>query len=151
AGKARILYSFKGGDGVGPITGLRRDVTGNFYGTVYGGGVTGFPDCVPGCGTVFELNPTGKELTFYEFPGGLTGSNPSAGVVRDAAGNLYVTTYGGGSGTCAGVLGCGVIFKLAGDNEIVLHNFSRTSQDGANPSGTLVHDSAGNFYGTAQN
>jgi uncharacterized repeat protein (TIGR03803 family) len=151
SGEERVLYSFQGGDGVGPQAGLRRDSAGNLYGTVYGGGVTGAPACVPGCGSVIELDSSGKEVAVYVFPGGNSGSNPWAGVVRDSAGNLYGTTYGGGSGTCGGVLGCGVLFKLADGKETVLHNFGRTAQDGVNPSGTLIHDAAGNFYGTAQN
>jgi len=61
-----------------------------------------------------------------------------AGLVRDAAGNLYGTTeYGGASGN-------GVVFKLDTTNtETVLHSFAGYPADGANPYGGLVlNDSA---------
>jgi uncharacterized repeat protein (TIGR03803 family) len=44
--------------------------------------------------------------TLYTFTGGSDGANPSAGLVRDAAGNLYGTTAWGGA------YGYGVVFKL---------------------------------------
>ena len=57
--------------------------------------------------------------TLYSFSGG-NGRGPQAGLVRDAAGNLYGTTYTGG-GSCD----CGTIFKLnASGNLQVLHRFT---------------------------
>ena len=38
------------------------------------------------------------------------GASPEATLILDAAGNLYSTTYGGGSG-CSGY-GCGIVFEL---------------------------------------
>lgn len=73
------------------------------------------------------------------------GSGPSGGLVMDAAGNLYGTTLGGG-GT-----GWGVVFKLTPNadksvwTETVLHSFS--GQNGSQPHGKLVIDTAGNLYG----
>jgi uncharacterized repeat protein (TIGR03803 family) len=56
-----------------------------------------------------------------------------------------VTDYGGGT-RCHGS-GCGVIFELdTNNNESILHSF-HSGKDGAFPSGTLVQDSKGNFYG----
>jgi hypothetical protein len=51
----------------------------------------------------------------YSFTGAEDGANPLAGVIEDAAGNLYGTAGGGGNlGTfCQGEGGCGVVFKLA--------------------------------------
>jgi uncharacterized repeat protein (TIGR03803 family) len=60
---------------------------------------------------VFKLDKTGKETVLYSFTGGADGSFPVAGLVRDAAGNLYGTAYSGGD--CAYVGGCGVVFKIA--------------------------------------
>jgi uncharacterized repeat protein (TIGR03803 family) len=61
-------------------------------------------------------------------------------LIRDAEGNLFGTTVGGGHAV-------GVVFKLdSAGNETVLHTFRRT--DGAKPS-AMVQDAAGNFYGTA--
>jgi uncharacterized repeat protein (TIGR03803 family) len=77
------------------------------------------------------------------FTGGSDGSSPYAGVISDAAGNLYGTTYSGG---CAGY---GVVFKLTptsnGWHETVLHCFYGY---GAFPGDGLTMDAAGNLYGT---
>ena len=78
------------------------------------------------------------------------GAWPEAGVVRDAAGNLYGTTFFGGLGTECDINanGCGVVFKVAPNGvESVLHAFSGT-QDGWSPMAGLVLDSSGNLYGT---
>jgi len=66
---------------------------------------------------------------------------PSAGLVRDAAGNLYGTTSVGGSARN------GTVFKLdKNGNETVLHNFS--GPDGFYPDADLIRDTAGDLYGT---
>jgi uncharacterized repeat protein (TIGR03803 family) len=68
---------------------------------------------------------------------------PFAGLILDKAGNLYGTTaYGGASGL-------GTVFKLdTSGNETVLHGFTGTGGDGANPYAGLIMDKAGNLYGT---
>src|SRR6266568_2687315 len=69
------------------------------------------------------------------------GDDPKPGLVRDKEGNLYGTTFGGGTS------GGGIVFKLdTADTETVLHSFS--GPDGANPAGGLVRDKEGNLYGT---
>jgi uncharacterized repeat protein (TIGR03803 family) len=70
-------------------------------------------------------------------------------LVRNSAGNLYGTTYGGGTG-CNGD-GCGTIFKIAPHRiESVLYSFCAKSNctDGAFPEAGLYEDSDGNLYGT---
>ena len=74
----------------------------------------------------------------------------TAGVILDAAGNLYGTTQWGGSASSCGVV-CGVVFKLAPNpdgtwTEHVLHSFTGGT-DGDNPNGVIL-DAAGNLYGT---
>lgn len=75
------------------------------------------------------------------------GQDPQAGLIFDAAGNLYGTTYSGGS------LGFGTVFKMTpngsgGWTEKVLHNFG-IGEDGNSPQGlSLIFDGAGNLYGT---
>lgn len=82
-----------------PLGGLIQDSKGNLYGTTEAGG-TGCGGA--GCGTVFELsNPGGKwtETVLYSFcsqSNCTDGAGPSGGVIQDAQGNLYGTTYGGG-------------------------------------------------------
>jgi uncharacterized repeat protein (TIGR03803 family) len=81
--------------------------------------------------------------TLYSFSGA-NGAEPQAGVVRDAAGNLYGTTYFGG-GSCD----CGTVFKLTAAGKLeVLHRFTYWP-DGSLPTAPLIRDAAGNLYGTA--
>jgi uncharacterized repeat protein (TIGR03803 family) len=134
-----VLYTFTGGaDGRSPFAGLIRDSTGNLYGTTQQGGASGF-------GTVFKLAPNKHLTVLHPFKGGSTdGAFPSAGLIRDSAGNLYGTTEYGGK------FDGGTVFKVhAGTNhETVLHSFN--GPEGKNPLGGLVRDSAGNLYGTTE-
>ena len=137
SGKVTVLYTFTGGvDGYYPIGPLLRDAAGNLYGvTAWGGEYS--------CGTVFKLDPTGKETVLHQFhgqPG--DGCGPEAGLIRDTAGNFYGTTSQGGSS------GWGAIFKMdPSGSETVLHSFAGGSS-GASPYAVLFLDKAGNFYGT---
>ncbi len=77
------------------------------------------------------------------------GGYPKAGVVRDAAGNLYGTTFFGGTGSGCDIFfaGCGAIFKLdLNGAQTVLHSFGGTF-DGWNPTASVTVDAAGNLYG----
>ncbi len=82
---------------------MLRDADGNLYGTTeYGGDHQTYHFC--DCGTVFEIDTTGKETVLYSFYGNyygdLDGAQPRSALIRDAAGNLYGTTVtGGGAGT----------------------------------------------------
>jgi hypothetical protein len=92
------------------------------------------------------------ESVLYSFTGGNDGANPNGGLLSDAAGNLYGTTFAGGNvGGCGGA-GCGVVFKLSltssGWTETVLHSFTG-GPDGANPDSGLIFGAGGNLYGTA--
>jgi len=65
------------------------------------------------------------------------------GVIRDANGNLYGTTYQGGA------YGYGTVFELSNSGqETVLHSFAGGTTDGCYPIGTPVMDHLGNLYGT---
>jgi uncharacterized repeat protein (TIGR03803 family) len=144
-GAESVLYAFAGGDdGATPDGALIADKDGNLYGTTADGG----NGCALGCGTVFKLAPDGTETVLYAFKGGSDGAEPLAGLVVDASGNLFGTTYVGGGSGCGGG-GCGTAFELATDGtETVLHAFAGGS-DGAMPqAGSLVFDSEGNLYGT---
>ena len=81
----------------------------------------------------------------------MDGGQPYAGLIRDAAGNLYGTTYYGGVNCQYFILPtfppCGVVFKLdTSGKETVLYQFQLG--DGANSIASLIRDKAGNLYGT---
>jgi uncharacterized repeat protein (TIGR03803 family) len=143
SGAETVLYTFTGPpDGTFPNGGVIADSEGNFYGTTATGGSSTV--CAGGCGTVFELTPTGTEKQLYSFSGGIDGANPYGGLVRGEAGNLYGTTYNGGA------FGFGVVFEVTASGiERVLHSF--TGSDGANPVAGLVRDGGGNLYGSTRN
>jgi uncharacterized repeat protein (TIGR03803 family) len=141
SGSEHVVYSFKGGsDGATPFASLIA-VNGKLYGTTYGGGST---RCAGGCGTVFEVNTAGRERILHRFKGyPHDGENPIGPLVA-VNGELYGTTWGGGSG-CN--FGCGTIFAIsASGTERVLHNFNG-APDGGYPEGGLV-DVGGKLYGT---
>ncbi len=78
----------------------------------------------------------------YRFTGITDGATPIAGLMQDAQGNLYGTTYFGGAE------GAGVAFKMdSSGNYSVLHTFTGGA-DGGFPVGGLIADSQGNLYGT---
>jgi uncharacterized repeat protein (TIGR03803 family) len=145
----RLLYSFfanHGKDGAFPQAGLILDAAGNLYGTTKGGGAYGFAK-----GTVFELSPVAgggwSESVLYNFGKSSDGKTPTAGLIFDAAGNLYGTTLDGGTHDS------GTVFELtpvAGSwTERVLHSFSQDTGDGYWPFAGLIFDATGNLYGTA--
>ena len=141
-GRESVLYTFTGGaDGGQPMLGyLLSDAKGNLYGTTVRGGAS---SCSYLCGTVFELERSGKEKALYGFVGGSDGANPITGLVGDAEGNLYGTTGGGASGY-------GTVFKLdKAGNKTLLHTFTGTGGDGASPYDVLLRGAKGNLYGTA--
>lgn len=141
SGTETILHAFSGGaDGGEPgFSGaLAIDAKGNLFGTTELGGNR---NCSFGCGTVFKMDPTGKETVLYAFTGGADGSAPINGVVEDSKGNLYGTTAAGGAGF-------GTVFKLSPSRVLtVLHTFQLADSLGGGAS-TLVLDSLGNLYGT---
>jgi uncharacterized repeat protein (TIGR03803 family) len=129
-----------------PVAGVIMDANGILYGTTYYGGASG-------AGTVFKLDmTTGIETVLYPFTGGNDGSNPVAGVIMDAKGNLYGTAMFGGTSPNCGPLGCGVAFKLDTNNlETVLHTFGNGGGgEGANPTAGLFRDAKGSLYGTTE-
>lgn len=134
-GVESTLHAFSGADGTSPAPGLIH-AAGGFFGTAYSGGASGD-------GVVFKL--TGSVLTVLHSFSGPDGAHPAAAVIRDSAGNLYGTTFYGGTAACS----CGTIFKVDSTGvETVLYSFTGGA-DGKFPAGRLVRDAAGNLYGTA--
>lgn len=141
SGAYSTLYTFCSltdcADGSSPVGSPIMKADGNLYGATANGGSLGY-------GTVFEVTPEGEETVLYSFMGGSDGANPFAKVTQDASGNLYGTTYNGGTSTL------GTVFKLTPAGiESVLYSFCLlgSCSDGMEPEGTVILDAAGNLYG----
>jgi uncharacterized repeat protein (TIGR03803 family) len=149
AGNLVLLHKFTGGaDGSNPIGPLVQDAAGNLYGVAQSGGNATCPVRFEqfrrnGCGVVFRLTKSGELTVLRAFKGKSDGAIPRAGLLLDAAGNLYGTTLKGG------INDQGTVFKIAKDGTYTtLHRF--VESEGMNPNGNLVADPAGNLFGTAQ-
>jgi uncharacterized repeat protein (TIGR03803 family) len=148
------IFSFDKTDGESPMATLIQATNGNLYGTTVGGGPGGAGNCFGsiGCGSAFEISPTGDLTTLYNFcaeDGCDDGSYPLAGLTQATSGNFYGTTnYGGGGVSCG--IGCGTVFELTPAGKLTTFYAFCTKEfcpDGANPNG-LVQASNQNFYGT---
>lgn len=126
-----------------PGSGVNDDSSGNLYGTTFIG--------LHSRGTVYQLTPSGNlwiGTEIRDFSGGADGGNPIAGLIFDAAGNLYGATTAGGSGNG------GTVFELSplngGWDYKLLYSFAGPNNDRfvVGPVGNLVMDAAGNLYGT---
>ncbi|HEY1660765.1 MAG TPA: choice-of-anchor tandem repeat GloVer-containing protein [Candidatus Sulfotelmatobacter sp.] len=137
-----VIHNFtgKGGDGANPYGGPVLDRSGNLCGTTYVGGK--YND-----GSVYVLSPAAgsswKYTSLYSFNYEFGGFTPGFGTLAIRDGAVYGTTESGGT--------FGVAFRVGpsakGIQETVVHNFGNGT-DGAEPTGGVVFDAAGNFYGT---
>lgn len=144
----KAIASFVGnGAGFTPLAGVTFGPDGTIYGTTTGGGTAGCK-----CGTVFSLKLVGGVwtlTTLHSFRGSGDGAVPAAPLLVDSRGVIYGTTVDGGGGCPAG---CGTIFRLRPNgsrySESILYRFTGGA-DGGFPTGGLIADSQGNFYGLA--
>src|ERR1039458_1173911 len=145
------LVTFDGTNGVEPGYGsLVLGSSGNFYGTTESGGSsTGCTDGGGyGCGTIFEITPTGTLTTLHDFCSELNcadGILPFAGLVKGANGNFYGTTSFGGAD------GLGTVFEVTPEGTLTTpYAFCSQSNcaDGEFPYAGLVSATNGNLYGT---
>lgn len=132
--------------GAAPESGVVFGPDGNLYGTTSAWGYNE-SGC---CGAVFQLVRSGGQWTanaLYDFTNGADGSTPYAGVISDAAGNLYGATTTGGANNG------GTVFELSTDgngsyNYQTVYSFTGTAGQATGPYANLTLDSSGNLYGT---
>jgi len=141
-----VLYNFTGAnDGGYGVGQLAFDSQGNIYGATVQGGTHG-------AGVVYRLSPVlpgGNSYTYtvlHSFSDTPDGAQPWGGVMLARDGNLYGTTYNGGTGFG------GTAFRLTpnGDgtwSESILHSFNQQG-DGFAPAAVPTMDASGNLYGT---
>jgi uncharacterized repeat protein (TIGR03803 family) len=140
----KVIHAFTGGaDGGSGSAGRMILRNGRLYGAATTGGTYG-------SGVVFELTPrvVGRWdfRTIYSFRGQPDGSFPYGALLFDGSGNVYGTTYYGGTNNI------GAVYKLSrrpvGEwNESVIYSFQDVP-DGNSSISNLVFDGAGNLYGT---
>lgn len=107
----KVLHSFNGPGGISPSGGLIADAAGNLYGEAFGpGSYLGFGgEPESGGQLVYQLSPNGDGswsetiLHFFHYP---ANSGPAMGLTMDSSGNLYGTTWQGGTN------GDGVVFEI---------------------------------------
>lgn len=139
------LFNFGGGaSGSNPYGALIADTSGNLFGTTESGGATAL-----NAGTIFEIPDNGGTYgtlkTLINFDG-QDGANPGAGLIVDAADDLYGTTEAGGANSL------GTVFELAKSGAgyavtpTVLISFNGTN--GAGPAAALIGDLSGDLFGT---
>ena len=95
---------------------------------------------------VFEVNTDGTGYAeIHTFGGTNDGFSPRSRLIFGNDGDLYGTTYSGGTSNF------GVVFKMAPDGSgyTILHQFAGHT-DGNNPAAGLLCGSDGTLYGTTQ-
>jgi uncharacterized repeat protein (TIGR03803 family) len=124
------------GIGVLPKAPLIADAAGNLYGTAYYGGTSS------NYGTVFELTAKTSTVSALVAFNGINGATPLAGLIMDAAGDLFGTTSSGGANND------GPVFEIVAGTHIATTLATFDGANGANPSYAGVFaDAAGNLYG----
>jgi uncharacterized repeat protein (TIGR03803 family) len=142
-----IGYFGGNGGGGNPKSTLIADAQGNLYGTTTGGGQYA-------AGTVFEIaNDALNKITTLVSFNGTDGSTPIAGLTMDATGDLFGTTYTGGT------YNVGTVFEIAKGPYPVLTTLASFTGNtntttgfignGAHPAAGVTLDASGNLFGVA--
>jgi uncharacterized repeat protein (TIGR03803 family) len=141
-----VLHSFRGIDGVNPLTPVVIGGGGVLYGSTSGGGTAGG-------GTVFSLAPAAspggawRAKVLHNFPGGIYTYPAPGPVVLGQTGVLYGTTQSGGNPQHGTVYALKPSASPGGSwTEVPLHAFGQFG--GAYPMGGVVIGRGGVLYGT---
>jgi uncharacterized repeat protein (TIGR03803 family) len=92
------LHTFSQTEGGIPLASLVQGSDGNLYGTAQSFGSS--TSCSNGCGTIFEITPSGAFTLLYSFCSDSTcpdGNLPVGGLMQDTNGLFYGTTPSGGA------------------------------------------------------
>jgi uncharacterized repeat protein (TIGR03803 family) len=95
SGNESVIYRFKGGrDGNEPSAGLAF-LNGKLYGTTIIGGTTGTGCQGGGCGIIFSVTTTGKEIVLHRFTGIPPDGKFPESDLTTLNGNVYGAAAGG--------------------------------------------------------
>ena len=125
-------------------------------GTTFEGGLKTQLTCITyGCGVVYKLTPNGTLNVLHSFCGQTNcpdGLDPQAALIQASDGNLYGTTYAGGSGAnCSSDTVCGTVFRITTSGVLTtIYDFCSqyNCADGSAPVSPVMQASDGNLYGT---
>jgi uncharacterized repeat protein (TIGR03803 family) len=132
------LANFVGSNGgFKPVGDLVRDKNGDLFGVTQFGGTSGK-------GTIFEVVAGSGKVTNLASFDGTHGSEPLAGLLLDAQGNLFGTTSAGGTSDL------GTVFELRAGANAVTTLFSFDKTNGPSPLGSLISDGHGHLFGTTE-
>jgi uncharacterized repeat protein (TIGR03803 family) len=132
------LEQFNTSTGYTPSGNIVMDASGDIFGTARNGGASSR-------GTVWEVVAGTTTLTTFASFSSSTGSTPYGGLTIDSAGDLFGTTYSGGT------YNVGTVFEIVHGTSTITTLASFNGGNGSNPSDTVYIDSSGNLYGTARN
>lgn len=132
------LAAFNTANGSAPYGGVTLDSNGNLFGTTRDGGAHGQ-------GVVYEVVNGSNAITDIADFSITSGVNPYSGVTLDGNGNIFGTTFYGGTNNT------GTVYEILKNSKIIksLGSFSATT--GANPYAGVTFDSKGNLFGVTRN
>jgi len=133
-GTFSTVHVFTNAEGQEVYGGLVQGSDGNLYGVASRQGANSY-------GTIFKMSTAGAVTVLHSFTGG-DGAYPYRPLIQASDGNFYGTTPGGGT------YGVGVVFKITpGGKYTVLHTFQPNTDDGNEPTSSLIQATDGKLYG----
>lgn len=137
SGVVTVIHSFSPSDGEYPQSAPVEAADGNLYATCYLGGASSV-------GTVFRVSKSGHFQKLFDFTNapGNVGYAPKSGLIQGPDGDLYGTTWAGGSNFGS----TGTLYKLTTSGTFtLLANFDPNSK-GSVPVAVPLLGSDGNLY-----
>lgn len=143
SGAERVVYRFQGGNDGSYPSGELLAQGGKFFGTTLFGGH--FGHCGNGCGTMFDITPSGVERVLHRFDLYPHGSQPEGLIAVKSL--LYGTTFNGGA-DCGpyGEVGCGTVFEATTAGAVRTIYTFKSMAEGAGPQSLTAVNGA--LYGT---
>lgn len=141
ATSASLLATFSGANGNMPDAGLTIDSSGDLFGDTYEGGNLTVNSGL-GYGSVFEIVAGTSAIATLATFSGANGEFPEGTVTLDSSGDIFGTTYGGGTSSY------GTLFEVIKGSSTITSLASFTGTNGENAESGVVIDSSGDLFGS---